>query len=222
VPPYQREPYENWIREYLQRRHPDLVGPFRAALNAFETAIGSGVLTTKQLLELADVVRSPNRPLSENAAVLLGELAAKFPQARHLIEAASQDAKLHVRVNALVALSAMDPGELHDAVLRTALNDRSSKLRLLAANKIAGLGLKNLLPDLAQAILRERDPDARRSLERERDLLRDGFHASSQEDGRVWVTCRLPDGSLRSRFFSSADVESKGLEAIARSLAAEA
>ncbi len=154
--------------------------------------------------------------------VLLGELAAKFPQARHLIEEASQDAKLHVRVNALVALSAMDPGELHDAVLRRALNDRSSRLRLLAADKIAGLALKKLLPDLAQAILRERDQDARRSLERERDLLRDGFHARSQQDGRVWVTCRLPDGSLRGRFFSNDDVESKGLEAIARSLAAEA
>lgn len=217
---YQRERYEQWIRDFLERRHPELVSRFREILDAFESTVASGTILQQQLATISDGVRSRSRPLAENAAILLGELAARFPQARELIKGLSRDPSLQVRVNALIALGVVAPGELHEEVLRGALRDRSPKLRTLAADKIVQLGMKSLLSDLEQAAAEEADPKTRESLECERDLLRDGFCARRQNDNRTWITCRLPDGSLKSSFVDSGDVERIGLRAIAESLGA--
>jgi hypothetical protein len=218
---FQREHYESWIRDFLKPRYPELVPDFKKALEDFETTITSGVLAPERLQTILECARNRRTPLGENVAALLGELAVRFASAQQVIREMSHDAKAHVRINALVALNTSSPTELHDEVLRPALKDRSSKLRRLAADKIMQFGLRHLIPDVEEAVAREADPRTRDCLARERDLLRKGFYSRRQDDGRIWLSCRLPGGSLTSVFVSAEDVRRKGLKAIAKELGAE-
>jgi hypothetical protein len=218
---YQRERYEKWISEFLQPRYPNHVSQFRAALDTYESAVTSGSLTQDGLQTIAECIRSRTRSVAENVATLLGELAARYPQAALLIKELAQDAKQNVRLNALVALAASPAGTLHADVLRPALKDRSSRVRVLAADQIARSDLTDLMTDLEEAVDRELDQETKESLACDRDLLRDGFYTRRHDADQFWVTCRLPDGGLKSALVTQAEVDARGLTNIARNLAAQ-
>jgi hypothetical protein len=219
--PTQRQQYERWIDEFLQPHHPELVPQLLEALEAFDAAIESGVLTDEQLATIVECARSPRTPLGENIAALLGELAARFSAAEQAVREMAAHPKAHARINALVAISSTSPTKLHDQVLRIALKDRSSKVRTLAADKIMQFGLEHLLPDVESAIARENAAKIREELEFSRDLLRDGYRLRTHDDGRVWMSCRLPGGGVTSTFVGAEDLQARGAKAIARSLGAE-
>lgn len=219
--PTQREQYEPWIDEFFASHYPELIPQLRAALEAFDAAIKSGVLTDEQLTTIVESACSPRTPLGENVAALLGELAARFSAAEQAVREMVANPKVHARINALVAISSASPTKLHKDVLRMALKDRSSKVRTLAADKIMQFGLNHLMPDVEDAIGRESDAKTREVLERERDLLRDGYHLRSYDEGRVWMSCRLPGGGTTSTFISADDLLQRGAKAIAKSLGAE-
>jgi hypothetical protein len=199
----------SWIKEYLEPRYPDLVAPYRAAERIRDAALDSGVLPEGNLAIVLESAMSSRTPLGENVAAMLGELADRFDAARSSIRRMAQDSKVHVRINALVALHSHALSQLHQEVLAQALRDRSGKVRGLAADKIMSLGLRPLLPALEEAIARETKQDLRGVLERERDLLRDGFRTEGKDDGTVWVTCR-GSGGTTSRSFPLGEMETTG------------
>jgi len=143
----QRQYYEQWIRDYLAPRYPELVCEMSMALRAFDAALSSGVLTDGQLKTLVESAHSERKSLGENAAALLGELIPRFPEAQRAVREMIKHPKSHVRINALVAISSTEPTMLHRDLLRMSLKDRSSKVRLLAADKIMQFGLGDLLAD---------------------------------------------------------------------------
>ena len=218
---FQRAQYRDWIEQFLEPHYPELVAPFLAALEAFEAAIEAGALNDAALETIVECARSSRMPLGENAATLLGQLVARFPAAEHAVRGMAVHPKVHVRVNALVALSSTPPASLHDEVLRMALRDRSSKIRALAADKIMQFELDHLLPELDAATASENVPKTREELEYARDLLRDGYRVRPLEDGRAWLSCRMPDGALMSSVVDAKDLQAKGAKAIARSLGAK-
>jgi hypothetical protein len=114
-----------------------------------------------------------------------------------------------VRINALVALEFHRKSPLTDEILCQALQDRSARIRALAADKIMTFGLRCLLPELEEAIAREAKPELRATLAWERDLLRDGFRIVDTGNGRVNVTCRI-GGGVTSTSFSTNEMETKG------------
>jgi hypothetical protein len=217
-----REVYDQWIRNYLAPRYPELLPQLEKALKAFDAAIERGHLTHEELGCLVECTRSPRRPLGENAAALLGDLSGRFSPAAEAVREMAADAKVHVRVNALVALDSAAPSTLHDDVFRIALKDRSSRVRTLAADKLMLMGLRHLLSDLEQAIQHELDQTTKHQLEYERDLLRDGYHLRSYDDGRFWLTCRLSGGGgTTGAFVTAEDLSEKGAQVLARSLGGE-
>lgn len=221
--PANREVYDQWIRNYLAPRYPELVPQLEKALRAFDAASERGHLTDDELACLLECARSRRTPLGENAAALLGELSARLAPAAQAVREMAADAKVHVRVNALVAIDSAGPSALHDDVLRIALKDRSSRVRTLAADKVMLMGLRHLLPDLDRAIEREADQTTKHELEYERDLLRDGYHLRACDDGRFWLTCRLSGGGgTTGAFVSAEDLSQKGVKILARSLGGEA
>jgi hypothetical protein len=219
--PAQREQYELWIDEFLQPHYPELVPRLLEALEAFDAAMESGVLTDEQLAVIVECASSPRAPLGENVAALLGELASRFSSAAQVVRELAAYPNLHVRMNALVAISSTSPVELHDEVLRIALKDRNSKVKTLAADKIMQFGLDHLLPSLEEAVRRESDANTKSVLEYERDLLLYGYHLRFLDDGRVWMTCRLPGGGTTGTFVTTTDLQHRGAKAIARSLGGE-
>jgi len=214
----QRQYYEQRVRDYLAPRYPELIREMSMALRAFDAALSSGVLTRSQLKTLVESAHSQRQPLGENTAALLGELAPRFPEAARAVREMIKHSKSHVRMNALVAISSTEPTTLHRDLLRVSLKDRSSKVRLLAADKIMQFGLGEILADLETAIERERTPGTRAKLERERDLLRDGYHLHYRDPNTVWITCRLLSGSTRGAMITGEDLRTKGAKAIAGEL----
>jgi hypothetical protein len=220
--PPRLEQYERWIGDYLNPRYPALVAPLLEALEAFDAAMESGVLTDEQLRLVVDCAQSPRTPLGENIATLLGELAERFTAAELAVREMAVHTKVHVRVNALVAISSSTPAKLHTDVLRIALKDRSSRVRTLAADKIMQFRLDHLLPDLEEVIARENVTKIREELEFSRDLLRDGYHVRPFDDAHVWLSFRMPaGGGTKSVSVSADDLREKGAKAIAKSIGAE-
>jgi hypothetical protein len=202
---------ESWIREYLEPRYPELVAPYREAESICDAALVSGQLSESSISLLVKGAKSPRTPLGENISGMLGSLADQFPQVKDAIRAMFRDKKMHVRINALVALHSHQTSSLHDELFAAGLQDRSARVRALTADKIMAFGMRHLLPELEGAIAREAKPELRATLDWERDLLRDGFRIDDAGDGSVKVTCRTGAGTL-SAWFSKNDMETKGRE----------
>lgn len=198
-----------WVREYLAPRYPDLVAPYLDACAIHEGAIVSGSLDQAQLQRLLSHARSPRTPLGENVATMLGELCAGIPTLGAAIRALAAGARVHERVNALIALSSCPPTELHVELLARLLRDGSARIRILAADKVVAHGLKGLASDLAEAVQRETDVAAASELLTCLDCLNQGFHV--RRDGEsVWVTCRPRQGGSVIKQFAPDEYEAIG------------
>jgi hypothetical protein len=206
---------ERWITDYLQRRHPEMVPQMRQCVAAFDEAMVSGRLSQENLRIILDSVQIAKPPVGENAAYLLGELSSKFPAAERAIRDMSSHRNVHVRRNALVAVSSTGSLGLLDDVLRVSLRDRSASIRALAADKIGSFRRKNLVGDLEDRLHIERSATTRELMHRELQLLRDGYQVCERADGLIWISYRLPNGGTGGRFVSKQDLEQYGPRAIA-------
>jgi hypothetical protein len=156
---------ENWIQDYLKPRFPDLVQPFQDARRIRQDALDTGKLSDESLGKLIESAHNPHKALSENVARMIGELADHFENAQEGIKLLFRDTKQQVRINALIALEFHNLSNIHEEMLTSALKDRSTQIRILAADKILIFYLQQLLPELDAAILREKDPRVKHELE---------------------------------------------------------
>ena len=214
----ERQRFASWIRDYLQKRYPELVAPLLRALEAFDRAESSGKLSSADLAALTEASRSKRSPLSENVAPLLGYLARRFECAQETIYKMSIEPQAHIRVYALVALEGVGPCEFRDSVVRKALRDLSARVRKLAGDKIRGWNMTQVIPDLEAAIVRESKPAVREALEWQCNLLRDGYSLRKETDGRVWITFQRDTGATIGTFVAAEEISEKGVAAIARRL----
>jgi hypothetical protein len=213
----ERQSAQEWVSGYVQQQHPKLVFPCLRAADAFDRTAVVGSLSQGDAELLKDAARNRSSLLSEYAASLLGRLAQRFPLARDAIAQLSKDAQLRARISALVALESVPVCDLHVTVGRVALNDRSRRVRELAADKIRGWRLWQLLPDVEQAIARESDVALRSALELQRDLLRNGYSVRPAHGG-VSIVYQAAGTGLISTWVREAEFRTKGIAAIARQL----
>lgn len=212
--------YVAWIRDYLEPRAPEAAADFNRALTEFEAAMAADVPSDQPLSELRACVQSQNAQVAENAAVLVGKLADRVPEARQIMKDMLADSAWRVRRDAVIAASEVSPGcEWVDELLCRALHDRSAQVRKLAGSKILVLGLRGLLYELEAALAKETDDEVRKSLSFDYDLLRDGFRAEHR-DGGIWLSLRMPGGSVSGTFISEPQAEAEGVKAIAARLGA--
>jgi hypothetical protein len=213
-----RDELQPWIKDYLQPRYPELVGPLLVAADAFDRTRRHGTLSPEDARFLFEAASSARSPLGENSASMLGELARDCHLARDTILRMSKDRKAHVRVNALVSLDGLEPCDVHDTVARAALCDFSARVRELAADKVRGWNMTHLLPELESAIQREANGKLRSTLERQRDLLRNGYRVEARDNDTLWITFQGPGEGLISTSVSGEEWRTLGLAAIARRL----
>jgi hypothetical protein len=207
----------SWVDTYLKPRYPELVPLYTEACSIASEARASGRLTAPRARRLIELASSARTPLGENVAGMLGELAAAMPEAQDAIAALAEARQVHGRINALVAIESFPVGPRHHRLIGMLLRDRSRRVRGLAADKAVSFGLKELLPELNQAVEAETNPELRDELEGQVALLRDGYRVRARDDGSMWVTCRKGRGVV-SRFFSLGQFESEGRRWIAEQL----
>ncbi len=191
----------SWVNTYLRSRYPELVPLYAEACSIAAEAKASACLTAPQARRLSELAASSRAPLGENVAGLLGELAAAIPEAQDAIAALAGARQVHGRINALVAIESFPVGRLHVRLIGMLLRDRSRRVRRLAADKAMGFGMKELLPELIQAVQAETNLQLRDELEAQVALLRDGYRVRALDDGSVWVTCRKDRGLVSRRFY---------------------
>ncbi|MDR2336000.1 MAG: hypothetical protein LBE61_21240 [Burkholderiaceae bacterium] len=209
---------ENWIRDYLEPRYPELVAPYREAGRITANALQSGHLEEAELQVLLGHVASSKSVLSNNVGDMLGKLAQVFPSALQALEHMAQSNKVGLRVQALSAMRHLPPSPLHERMYATAMADRNKKVRMLAAQNAQSQAMAVLLPALEQAIAREEDADTRHHLLRCRNLLRDGHVQETDAAGNVWITCCFKSGTT-SRMFTRTRFETDGTAWIAKNAA---
>jgi hypothetical protein len=207
----------SWIESYLKPRYPDLVASYIQAREIVSAARVSGQLTAGQADQLAIMASSRRKPLGENVAGMVGELAADFPEADRVLQHLATAREVHCRINALAALDSITPCSTHIRLVALLLRDRSAKVRALAASKAMSFGLKELVPALSDAIERETNEKLRAELRWNCDLLRDGYSCKDQGDGCLWISCRR-DGGVVSTSFRVKEFESEGRRWIAEQI----
>jgi hypothetical protein len=109
---------------------------------------------------------------------------------------------------------------LHEELLAEALEDRSAKVRALAADKIVNRGMRGLLQKLIAASQRETNTELKDELLADINYLTQGYHVRLQ-GVNVWATCRI-GGMSTGAWFSKAEFETKGRAWIKATLAGAA
>ena len=211
------ESESSWVEVYLRPRYPELVEGYVEARGIVFSAQSTKHLATVDVQRLVAMAQSERKPLGENVSCMLGELAVSFPQAQDALRQLALSPAAHCRINALAALDSFPPSALHFELIERLLQDKSTKVRALAASKALSCGARGLLSALGSAIEREKNPELRAELEWNRSLLRDGYISTTREDGSVWVTCRRGGGVI-SASFPADQFESKGRQWIAENV----
>ena len=200
---------ENWIREYLEPRYPELVSPFREAATITEAALRTQQLNESDLATLLSYATSSRAVLSDNVGDMLGKLANLFPAAQQALETMAQSKKVEERIQALLSALHLPPSPFHKRMYSTALKDRSKKVRSIAAQNIRTQAMAVLLPELAAAVDNESDQDTRQHLRFCQALLEHGYWLETKTPKTVQVTyCR--NSAIASRTFSTEQFEVEG------------
>ncbi|WP_442909339.1 HEAT repeat domain-containing protein [Ideonella sp. BN130291] len=177
-------------------------------------------LSSSALASLRAALSSSRTLLYETASYVLADALAFDPQAIDLLVDLSKSQKATERFNAILCLSEKTPQATSLDVITKSLGDRSSKVRIKAADWVLRLGLTPALPALKKALSTEQHSEARRTMEFSLALVRDGYLISPWSDKQVWFTLALSPGCTVSSAVDAALIEQSGAAAVAAQLRA--
>jgi hypothetical protein len=209
-----REEYEPWLRDYIRKRYPTLEPAMLAAINAFDSIKSSKEITEDLLAPIVEAASSSRRPLFENATTFLAALTGNHDEAREAVARMAVNPRSHVRFNAILCLGKATPLEFSLRLIRQGLRDKSASVRLKAADWAGRLRVREVVPELEQALEKETNAKARDTIGFELSLLRDGFIVKPGPDDGLHVATYSTGGGVAGRWVRRAELESRGLAAI--------
>jgi hypothetical protein len=215
-----RDRFESWMQDYLRRRYPELEAPLRAAIHAFDTIQETKCVTPELLAAIVGAASSSRRPLYESATTLVSELTGQFPEAQEAIVTMARNPHSHVRFNAILCIGKSTPEPVSIQLLRESLRDNSAKVRGKAADWIGRMRLRELISDLEDASQREKNVNAKKTIDFELRLLRDGHILERTSDEGFNVITHTKIGCA-SRFVSESELNRRGIDVIVAELAKE-
>jgi hypothetical protein len=154
----------------------------------------------------------------EIGSSILGDLATIDDRALGAVKEMSRSRLAHIRHNAVLCIAEETPKDVARNVMRELLADKSSRVRSKAADWSGRMRARELLPDLAQALLSETNTETRKIMSNELRLLRDGYVAEPAGDGTAITVC-TSSGTRITKWARSDLVQERGIEAIAKELA---
>jgi hypothetical protein len=194
-----------------------------AARAAFKKLEKRKSVSRDDLAPILESARSPWVASRTGAGHLLAALAAQHPAAQECIREMMASRKSQERDGAVYLLNDQLPRSLSLEVLRQALDDRSSTVRVGASRKCDMLELRELVPELERRIALETDPRAKQTLEFHTAILRDGYVI--QGKGEDLSICIRVKGRWSSgwsnQLITKKDLGPKKLKAIIAKMRAE-
>jgi hypothetical protein len=191
------------------------------AINSF-SQIGPGAEPSRVCLEaLARAARSHESHVAVVAADLLYDLAANHEDARTAIRSLSEDSNEGARFWAISAATMHRPipNPFVVDILRRGLSDQSPKVSMHAAQKVAQLKIKELLPALLRMFSGLKDPDDLEWCELYIDLVRNGYRILPLSGGDCHMSIQLENGDLIGWMGKESEVEVKGPDMFAKQIA---
>lgn len=214
-----RDIYDSYLRE-LRETHVEDESLMRRAIEAFD-AIQAGEEASECLLgPIVQAASDSRKKIFDVPVDFLDRLSGKHAAAREAIVQMIDHTKSHVRFNGITCIGKAAPKSFKLKLLRKGLRDSSSKVRSKAADWIGRQRLRELVPDLEDALATEKNADARSTIEFELRLLRDGYILKTESDGTVCVTALTPKG-CGSRWFEQIEIDRRGIEAIIAEFASD-
>jgi hypothetical protein len=208
------ELFDPWLRDYLQRKCPEL----RPAMQATLDAIDREERVTPQLIApLVEAVTTTRRCLLECAACFLSELTGRYEAACDAVARMARDAHSEVRLGAILCLGKRTPRRLAVDILRQGLRDPSARVRGKAADWAGRLRLRELVADLEAAAHAEDDSKTAEVIRFALKLLRDGYLIEPQPGGTFAVVAYGRNG-ITSRLVPRRELRRRGLDAIVAEL----
>lgn len=206
-----KQEYISFIGEYIRPVRADLEAPLVAALDAMEFG---AALPDPLLQSVVEAASSERLPIYELSTTVLGKLAERDRNALEAILKMSKARQSHVRHNALLCLTEEMPIELCVDIVRSALMDKSVRVRRKAADWAGRLKLKAVLPDMEKAEAIEPDEATRNTIGYELRMLRDGYFVEPPDGGVSYVTVNSPKGGRTTFRAKSSDIEERGIAVI--------
>ena len=214
-----RERYDSYLRE-LGETHPQDAPVMRAAIDAFD-AIQAGDRVTQRLLEpIVKAASDSRKTLFDIPVGFLDQLTGAHDEARQAVSEMAENKRSFTRFNAITCIGKSAPKSFKLDLLRQGLRDKSSRVRAKAADWAGRHRLKELVPELEQALAAEKNDKARATIEFELRLLRDGYILKTGKDGTVWVTAHSPNG-ISGRCVEQSEIDQRGIDAIVAELATD-
>ena len=102
--------------------------------------------------------------------------------------------KWHIRFNSLLCLTAHAPKDFQKDIVRRLIDDRSARVREMAASKAFELELRSLVFHLRKAAQSEVNKKVLGGLEFSIGMLADGYVLKTLSDGEVFVIVPTDNG----------------------------
>jgi hypothetical protein len=211
--------YRAWVGDHVEepkKRHLAI-----DALDAFERLQSAKSVSAQQLVPIVDAAQCQFVRIWEIGTHLLCTLAENHAEAQGAIRAmlVSKHARVRYQSIALLRLTSV-PRSFAVDLLRLALRDKSWQVRGKASESAGWLGVKELLPDLQEALRVEKHAICRECLNFDFTMLRDGY-LLCQPEGVLYVNLNRDGYYWRSVPVTVEELATRGLKPViaeARSL----
>lgn len=208
----------SWREDYLVKRYPELVPDYDRLVAACRKAESGATITQEDIDAVRTALQSPRGPLWENSVDKVKRLSLSNGQFFDLIVETISHSKAHARFAAICCLDGDHDRDFLETKLRTALTDKSSKVRWKAAHVCNKLKLSGLIVDLENAVKRESNQKARSSIQYSLNLLRDGFIVTPKENGWVSLSVDVDGRGTSIRSVSEDELRTRGIPALVQEM----
>ena len=166
---YERSYIEKFLDRFVRPKHPEYVEPL---LQAFDAVKSPAALPDKSYQGLLSAASDKSAHVYQIATEFLGEFGVQNELALNEIRRMSESPLAHVRHNAILCLSDKTPRSESVEIICKKLRDRSSRVRTKAADWAVRLSLRQVAPNIEQAIRTEKNSAALATMSHALDRLK--------------------------------------------------
>jgi len=183
------------------------------AVDAFENLIARENIKIEDLAPILKAVQDKSRVVADVGAWRLLDLAENHKIVLDALRSLFTSKKASERWRVIAYLRSTLPRDFLIDIVSKGLTDKSSAVRLIAADACVGIGLKELLPLVENLLFIERDVNLQ-DVKSYIGLLKDGHHLHYSSNGHPLLTIKDAWGVVKTIFLKQERIDKEGLETI--------
>lgn len=183
------------------------------AVESYEQLIKEEFIQANELSKILLAVKHSSTVVADVGALCLMDLANKHRIVFDVLRELSSSKKSNDRLLVIAYLRCGFPRDFMLEIVSSGLIDKSSRVRLQAADACAGIGLIELLPLMEERLQVEDNPDVVEALRHHGAVLKDGYYLH-YPGGRPWLAVKKSNGERIIVGLKQEQIDNEGLSAI--------